>query len=71
MNKKERDEAERIAGELEKVERVFRRTGQPSIDPNRLETMLLAKAAAIFEAKLEADPLTAEQRAIRAFAEAL
>lgn len=71
MNKKERDEAERIAGELEKVERVFRRTKQPSIDHNRLETMLLAKAAAIFEAKLEADPLTAEQRAIRAFAEAL
>lgn len=71
MNKKERDEAERIAGELERVERVFRRTGQPSIEPNKLETMLLAKAAAIFEAKLEADPLTAEQRAIRAFAEAL
>lgn len=71
MNKKERQEAERIAGELEKVERVFKRTGQPSIDPNKLETMLLAKAAAIFEAKLEADPLTAEQRAIRAFAEAL
>lgn len=71
MNKKERDEAERIAGELEKVERVFRRTGQPSIDPSRIEAMLLAKAAAIFEAKLEADPLTAEQRAMRAFQEAL
>lgn len=71
MNKKGKQEAERIAGELEKVERVFRRTGQPSLDPNRLETMLLAKAAAIFEAKLEADPLTAEQRAARAFAEAL
>ena len=71
MNKKQRDEAERIAGELEKVERVLRRTGQPSLDANRLETMLLAKAAAMFEAKLEANPLTAEQRAIRAFAEAL
>lgn len=71
MNKKERDEAKRIAGELEKVEQVFRRTGQPSIDPSKLETMLLAKAAAIFEAKLEADPLTAEQRAMRAFQEAL
>jgi hypothetical protein len=71
MNKKERDEAERIAGELEKVEKVFRRIGQPSIDPNKLETMLLAKAAAIFEAKLEADPLTAEQRAMRVFQEAL
>lgn len=71
MNKKERDEAERIANELEKVERVFRRTGQSSIDPNKLETMLLAKAATIFEAKLEADPLTAEQRAMRAFQEAL
>jgi hypothetical protein len=71
MNKKERQEAERIAGELEKVERVFRRTGQPSLDPNKLETVLLAKAAAMFEATLEADPLTAEQRAIRAFQEAL
>ena len=71
MDKKERQEAERIAGELEKVERAFRRTRQPSLDPNKLETMLLAKATAIFEAKLEADPLTAEQRAIRAFQEAL
>jgi len=71
MNKKERLEAERIAGELEKVERVWRRTGQPSLDPNKLETVLLAKAAAMFEATLEADPLTAEQRAIRAFQEAL
>jgi hypothetical protein len=71
MNKKERQEAERIAGELEKVERVFRRTGQPSLDAGRMETMLLAKAAAIFEAKLEADPLTAEQRAMRVFQEAL
>ena len=71
MNKKERQEAERIAGELEKVERVFRRTGQPSLDAGSLETMMLAKAAAMFEATLEADPLTAEQRAIRAFQEAL
>ena len=71
MNKKERLEAERIAGELEKVERVLRRTGQPLLDPNKLETMLLAKAAAMFDATLEAHPLTAEQRAIRAFAEAL
>lgn len=71
MNKKETNQAERIAGELENVERVFRRTGQPSLDLNNLETMLLAKAAAMFEATLEADPLTAEQRAVRAFAEAL
>lgn len=71
MNKQERLEAERIAGELEVVERVFRRTGQPSLDPSSMETMLLAKAAAIFEGTLEADPLTPEQRAMRAFAEAL
>lgn len=71
MNKRDRQEAERIAGELEKVERVFRRTRQPSLDAGRLETMLIAKASAIFEARLEADPLTAEQRAIRAFQEAL
>ena len=71
MNKQETLEAERIAKELEAVERVFKRTGQPSLDPSRLEIMVLAKAAAIFEGTLEADPLTAEQRAIRAFAEAL
>lgn len=71
MNKKETNEAERIAGELERAESVLRRTGQPSLDPNKLETMLLAKAAAMFEATLEADPLTAEQRALKAFAEAL
>lgn len=71
MNKRDMTEAERIAGELETVERVFRRTGQPSLDPISLETMLLAKAVAMFEAKLEADPLTPDQRAIRAFAEAL
>jgi hypothetical protein len=71
MNKQERLEAERIAGELEAVESVFRRTGQPSLDPSGLETMLIAKAAAIFEGTLEADPLTPEQRAMRAFAEAL
>ena len=71
MNKKETNEAERIAGELERAESVLRRTGQPSLDPNKLETILLAKAAAMFEATLEADPLTAEQRALKAFAEAL
>jgi hypothetical protein len=71
MNKAELREAERIASELEAVERVFRRTGQPSIDPAKLETLLLIKAAAMFEGSLEADPLTAEQRAIKAFAEAL
>jgi len=71
MNKRDTTEAERIAGELETVERVFKRTGQPSLDPSSMETMLLAKAAAIFEGTLEADPLTPEQRAMRAFAEAL
>lgn len=71
MNKRDKAEAERIAGELEKVERVFQRSKQPRIDPAKLETHLLAKACQLFEATLEADPLTPEQRTKKAFAESL
>lgn len=64
-------EAERIARELASVDDTFACTGQPRLNPQKLETMLLAKACQIFQSTLEADPLTPEQRAIKAFSEAL
>lgn len=71
MNKRDKAEAERIAGELEKVERVLQRSKQPHLDLAKLETHLLAKAVQLFNGTLEADPLTREQRAKKAFAESL
>jgi hypothetical protein len=71
MNKHELTEAERIADELATANAQLQRTGQVGIDPNRMETMTLAKAVQLFSGTLEADPLNAEQRAIRAFTEAL
>ena len=71
MTKAELQEAERIAGELAKADAELRRTGQAGIDPNRMETMTLAKAVQVFSGTLEPDPLDAEQRAIKAFTEAL
>lgn len=71
MNKRDKAEAERIAGELEKVERILQRSKQPHLDPSELETHLLAKACQLFSGTLEADPLTPEQRQKRAFAESL
>ena len=71
MTKAELQEAGRIADELVKADAELRRTGQAGIDPSRMETMTLAKAVQIFSGTLEADPLNAEQRAIRTFTEAL
>ena len=71
MAKAELQEAERIAGELDKADAELRRTGQVGIDPNRMETMTLAKAVQLFSGTLDADQLNAEQRAIRTFTEAL
>lgn len=71
MNKRDKAEAQRIAGELEKAERVFQRSKQPQLDPAKIETHLLAKACQLFSGTLEADPLTPEQRAKKAFAESL
>ena len=71
MKKAEQQEAQRIASELAKADAELRRTGQAGIDPSRMETMTLAKAVQIFSGTLEADPLNAEQRAIRTFTEAL
>ena len=71
MTKNENEQAERIAGELAKADAELKRTGQAGIDPQKLETITLAKAVQLFSGRLEADPLNAEQRAIRAFTEAL
>lgn len=71
MTKSENQEAERIAGELERAHRALMGCGQAGIDGDSLETWTLAKAVQMFSGRLEADPLNAEQRAIRAFAEAL
>ena len=71
MTKAEQQEAERIANELAKADAELRQTGQTGIDPQRMETMTLAKAVQLFSGTLEADLLNAEQRAIRTFTEAL
>lgn len=71
MNKRDKSEAERIAGELEKAERVFQSSKQARLDPAKIETHLLAKAVQLFSGTLEADPLTPEQRAKKAFVKSL
>lgn len=71
MTRAEQQEAQRIASELAKADAELRRTGQAGIDPHKLEAMTLAKAVQLFSGTLEADPLSAEQRAIRTFSEAL
>ena len=71
MTKTENQEAERIAGQLEQAHRALVGCGQAGIDGNSIETWTLAKAVQMFSGRLEADPLNAEQRAIRAFTEAL
>lgn len=58
MNKHDRDEAARIAGELEKANWIFCQSKQAGLDPNKLETMLLAKAVQIFEGTLDAEWLS-------------
>ena len=55
-------EAERIAGELWKVEHDFKRTGQEGLNIGRLEVMTLAKAVQIFQGTLEAKPLSSAAR---------
>lgn len=65
MMKKELLEAERIAGELLKVDHDFRRTGQQGLNADKLEVMRLAKAVQIFSGKLEAKPLSSAARAQR------
>ena len=58
-------EAERIAGELFKVNRDFKRTGQGELNVSSVETLVLAKAVQIFSGKLEAKPLSSVASAQR------
>ena len=58
-------EAERIAEELLKVDRDFKRTGQGGLNVDGLEGMTLAKAVQIFQGRLEAKPLSSMARAQR------
>ena len=55
-------EAERIAEELLKVDKDFKRTGQGGLDVGGLEGMTLAKAVQIFQGTLEAKPLSSAAR---------
>jgi hypothetical protein len=55
-------EAERIATELLKVDRDFKRTGQGGLKVDGLEGMTLAKAVQIFQGRLEAKPLSSMAR---------
>jgi len=55
-------EAERIAVELLKVDRDFKRTGQEGLNVDKLEGWTLAKAVQIFEGRLEAKPLSSAAR---------
>lgn len=71
MTKAENTKAAKIAEQLEQAHRALIGCGQAGIDGNSIETWTLAKAVQMFEGTLEADPLNAEQRAIRAFTEAL
>jgi hypothetical protein len=62
MTKADLLEAERIAVELLKVDRDFKRTGQEGLSVGKLEVMTLAKAVQIFQGTLEAKPLSSAAR---------
>ena len=71
MTKTENQEAERIAGELERAHRALVGCGQAGIDGDSIETWTLAKAVQMFEGTLEAETLTAFGRKQRDFEAAL
>lgn len=71
MTKAEKDEAERIAMELLKVDRDFKRTGQAGLNVDGMEGLLLAKAVQAFQAKAEAMPLSSVARRQREIEAAL
>lgn len=63
MLKKDRDEAERIAQQLLNTHRNLKTIGHQGLDPNKLDTMLLAKAVQVFQAKVTVDLLSPLERA--------
>jgi hypothetical protein len=71
MTKTENQEAERIAGELERAHRALVSCGQSGIDGDSMETWMLAKAVQMFEGTLEAETLSPFARMQRDFEAAL
>jgi hypothetical protein len=71
MTKTENQEAERIAGELERAHRALMGCGQAGIDGDSMETWTLAKAVQMFEGTLEAETLSPFARMQRDFEAAL
>lgn len=63
MLKKDREEAERIAQQLLNTHRNLKTIGHPGLDPNKLDTMLLAKAVQVFQGKVTVDLLSPLERA--------
>ena len=69
--KTKNQEAERIAGELERAHRALVDCGQSGIDGGSMETWTLAKAVQMFEGTLKAEPLSPFARMQRDFEAAL
>jgi hypothetical protein len=65
MTKTEQTEAERIANELASAHGALIGCGQAGLNPNKLETLTLAKAVQVFRGTLEAETLSAFERAQR------
>jgi hypothetical protein len=63
MFKQDREEAERIAQQLLNTDRNLKANGHQGLDPNKLETLLLAKAIQIFQGKTTVDLLSQLERA--------
>lgn len=63
MFKRDREEAERIAQQLLNTDRNLKANGHQGLDPNKLETLLLAKAIQIFQGKTTVDLLSQLERA--------
>ena len=63
MLKNDREVAERIAQQLLNTDKNLKANGHQGLDPNKLETLLLAKAIQIFEGKMTVDLLSPLERA--------
>lgn len=63
MLKPEREEAERIAQQLLNTHKNLRAVGYEGLKPNGMDTMLLAKAIQMFQAKVTVDQLSPLERA--------
>jgi hypothetical protein len=55
MNKNELNEAHRIADELMETHLALVNSGQPGLDPHAMDTIRLARAIKLFQAKADPD----------------